>query len=117
MGFSYILQSSLLKQAMEHDEIYEETWEDRDEEKLPYIKNDVVSTAFCYARYTRGMEEFTKFGMKNSLTLPSLSNKKFISLRDDSDDQAIYTNSDQFMGKFLRDSFKSGKCCAFNHHY
>ena len=44
-------------------------------EWLPYVKNDLLSTAFCYARYTMGMEELTGFVMKNSLTLPSLANK------------------------------------------
>ena len=64
---------------MEHDEISEDTWEARENGWLLYVKNDVISAAFCYARYKKGMEEFTKFGIKNSLTLPSLANKKFIS--------------------------------------
>ena len=33
---------------------------------VPYVKNYVLSTAFCYARYTMGMEELTNFGMNNS---------------------------------------------------
>ena len=32
-----------------------------------------------------GMEKITNFGMKNSLTLPSLANKYFNSLRDEND--------------------------------
>ena len=74
IGESYKLQSCLLKQNLEHDEIYEGTWEAREHEWLPFVKNDVLSTAFCYARYTLGMEEITNFGMKNFLTLPSLAN-------------------------------------------
>ena len=87
---SYKLQESLLKKELEHDEIYEDTWEEKENEWLPYVKNDVLSTAFCYARYTMGMEIITKFGMKNSLTLPSLANKNFNSLRDEND-EATYT--------------------------
>ena len=44
------LQPSLLKQELEHIEIYEDTWEARENEWLPYVKNDVLSTDFCYAR-------------------------------------------------------------------
>ena len=36
---------------------------------------NVLSNAFSYARYAKGM--VTGFGMKNSLTLPSLANKTF----------------------------------------
>ena len=36
---------------MEHDEIYEDTWGEEEDEWLPYVKNDVLSTAFSYARY------------------------------------------------------------------
>ena len=83
IGESYKLQKSLLRKELEHDEIYEDTWEATEDEWLPYVKKDVLSTAFCYARYTMGMEEITGFGMKNSLTLLSLANKYFNSLRDE----------------------------------
>ena len=49
---------------------------------MDYVKNDVLCTAFSYARYSKGMEEITEFGMKNSLTLPSLGWKYFNSLRE-----------------------------------
>ena len=66
IGESYKLQENLLKIELEHDEIFEDTWEAKENEWLPYVKIDVLSTAFCYARYTMGMEELTGFGMKNS---------------------------------------------------
>ena len=46
---------------MELDEIYEDTWEAKENEWLSFVKNDVLSTAFCYARYIMGMEELTDF--------------------------------------------------------
>ena len=49
---------------MEHDEFYEDTWEARETEWLLFVKNNVLSTAFCYARCTLGMEKLTGFGMK-----------------------------------------------------
>ena len=103
IGESYKLQESLLEKELEHDEIYEDTWEEKENEWLPYVKNDVLSTAFCYARYTMGMEELTEFGMKNSLTLPSLANKYFNSLRDENE-EPIYTYTDPFMRNFVRKS-------------
>ena len=75
IGDSYKLQPSLLKQELEQDEFYEDTWEAKENEWLPYVKNDPLSTTFCYPRYTMGMEEKTIFGIKNSLTLPSLAKK------------------------------------------
>ena len=76
IGRGYKLQPCLLKQELEHDEIFEDNWGGgKEKEWLPYLKNDVISTAFSYARYSKGMEQLTGFGMKNSLTLPSLANK------------------------------------------
>ena len=116
IGESYKLQPSVLKQEMEHDEIYEDTWGEKENEWLPGAKNDVLSTALCYARYAIGMEELTGFGMKNSLTLPSLINKKFNSLRDEND-EPTYTYTDPFKRKFVRQSIEWGSCNAFNQHY
>ena len=56
IGKSYKLQPCLLKHEVEHDEIFEDNWEDTENEWLPYHKNDVLSTAFSYARYSKGME-------------------------------------------------------------
>ena len=41
MGVSYKLQLLLLKQELEHDEIFEDMWEARENERLPYVKKDV----------------------------------------------------------------------------
>ena len=62
------------------------------------------------------MEELTRFGMKNSLTLQSLANKYFNSLRDESG-EPIYTYNDEFMGHFVRESIKGGRCSALNQYY
>ena len=116
IGKSFKLQPCLLKQELEHDEIYEDNWEEKENEWLPYLKNDVLSTAFSYARYSKGMEELTRFGIKNSLTLPSLANKYFNSLRDESD-EPIYTYNDEFMRHFVRQSIKGGRCSALNQYF
>ena len=99
IGKSYKLQQSLLTQEMDHDEIYENTWEDEENEWLPYLKNDVLKTALSYAKYSKGMEEIIELGMKNSLTLPCLANQYFNSLADEND-EPIYTYKDEYM-RFL----------------
>ena len=72
---------------------------------LPYVKNDLLSTAFCYARYIMGVEDLSGFSMKNSINLPSLANKLFNSLKDEND-EPIYTYTDPFMRNFVRNSIK-----------
>ena len=116
IGRSYKLQENLLKKELEHDEIFEDNWEEKENEWLPHLKNDVLSTAFSYARYSKGMEELTGFGMKNSLTLPSPANKYFNGLRDEND-EAIYTYNNEFMRHFVRQSIKGGRCSALNQYY
>ena len=63
-----------------------------------------------------GMEKLTNFGMKNSITLPSLANNYFNSLREEND-EPIYPYIDPFMRNFVRDSIKGGRCNTFNQHY
>ena len=113
IGKSYKLQPCLLKQELEHDEIFEDNWEEKEIEWLPHIRNDVLSTAFSYARFSKGMEELTGFGMKNSLTLPSLANKYFNNLRDEND-EPIYIYNDEVIRLFVRKSIKGGRCSALN---
>ena len=101
---------------MEHNEIYEDNWEEKEHEWLPYLKNDVLSTAFSYARYAKGMEETTEFGMKNILILPSLANKFFNSLRNEIN-EPIYTYADPIMRHFVRQTIKGRRCSALNQYY
>ena len=63
-----------------------------------------------------GMGEISGFGMNNSLTLPSLANKYFNSLRNENDGP-IYTYTDPFMRNFVRQSIKGGRCNAFEQYY
>ena len=85
-------------------------------EWLPYLKNDVLSTAFSYARSAKAMEELTGYRKKNSLTLPSLTKKYFDGLRDEND-EPIFIYTDPFMRHFVRQSIKRGRCSALNQFY
>ena len=95
IGNTYNLQKELLKKEMNHDEIFEDNWEKETNKWMDYVKNDVLCTAFSYARYSKGMEQITEVGMKKSLTLPSLGWKYFNSLRDEND-EPIYTYTDKY---------------------
>ena len=101
---------------MKHDETHEDNWEEKENEWLPFLKNDVLSTTSYYARYAMGMEVLTNFGMKNSLTLPSLANKYFNSLRDEND-EPIYAHTDPLMRNFVSQSIKGARCSALNQYY
>ena len=108
IGESFKQQSCLFKQELEHDEIYENYWKANEHEWLPYDKSDVLSTAFCYARYTMAMKKVTGFDMKNSLTLPPLANKYFNSLRDENN-EPIYTYTDPFLRNCVRNAIEVGR--------
>ena len=69
-GETFKLQKEILKTEMNHDEVYSDTWRDKKSEWLDYVKNDVLCTAFSYARFTEAMEEITGFGKKNCLSSP-----------------------------------------------
>ena len=62
------------------------------------------------------MEELTRFGMKNSLTVPSLANKYFNNLRDEND-EPISTYNNEFVRQFVTQSMMGGRCSALNQYY
>ena len=86
------------------------------DESVGYVKNEVLSTAFSYARYYKAMEEFTGFTMKDCISLPGQSWKNFHSLREE-EDEPISTYNDKYLRYFVRQSIKSGRFCAFKQHY
>ena len=116
LGKTFRLPNELLKTEMNHDDIDANNYKDKKDIWLPYVKNDVLCTAYCYARYCKNMEEITKFSMKDCLSLPGLGWKYFNSLRTE-EDEPIYTYNDKYMRWFVRQSIKGGRVCAFNQYY
>ena len=49
---TFKLQKELLKTEKNHAEVDGNIYKDKQSEWLPYVKNDVLCTAFSYARYT-----------------------------------------------------------------
>ena len=116
LGKTFELPKELLKTEMNHDEIDANNYKDKNDIWLLYVKNDVLCTAYCYARNIKAMEEILGFSMKDCLSLPELSWKYFISLRTE-EDEPIYTYNDKYMRWFVRQSIKGGRVCAFNQYY
>ena len=113
---TFKLPKEILKTEMNHDEIDATNYKDKKDIWLPYVKNDVLCTAYSYARYIKAMEEITGFSMKDCLSLPGLGLKYFNSLRTE-EDEPIYTYNDKYMRWFVRQSIKGGRVCAFNQYY
>ena len=101
---------------MDHNEIDYSNYKEKKDECLPYVKNDVLCTAFSYARHCKAMHETTRFSMKDSLSAPGVGEKYFNGMRDEND-EPIYTYNDKYMRLFVRQSIKGGLVCAFNHYY
>ena len=86
LGKTFKLQKELLKTEMDHDEVDYNNYKDKKDEWLPYVKNDVLCTAFSYGRYCKATEEITGFSMKDCLSTPGLGWKYLNSLRDENDE-------------------------------
>ena len=80
------------------------------------VKQDVLCTAFSYARYNKALQERFGFSMKDCLRAPGLGWKYFISLRTE-EDETIFTYNDKYMRRFVRQSIKRGRLCAFKQNY
>ena len=93
LGKTFKLQKELLKTEMNHDEITGDNWRDKKDEWVDYVKNDVLCTAFSYARYC---QDFPGVSLKDCLSLPGLGWKYFNSLRTQ-EDEPIYTYNDKFI--------------------
>ena len=102
---TFKLQKELLKTEMNHDEIYSDKWRDKKNDWFDSVKNDVLCNAASYARYSKAIEDFTGFGMKDCLSLPGLGRNFLNSLRTE-EDEPIYTYRDKYMRYFVRQSKK-----------
>ena len=72
VGKTFKLHEEILKSEWDHDGVDGNNYKDKIDEWLPYFKNDILCTAFSYARYIKAMEEITGFSMKDCLSLPGL---------------------------------------------
>ena len=116
LGKTFKLPKELLKTEMNHDDIDGDNYKDKKDIWLPYVKNDVLCTAYSYARYIGAMKEITGFSMKDCLSLPGLGWKYFNSLRTE-EDEPVYSYNDKYMRWFVRQSIKGGRVCSFNQYY
>ena len=116
LGKTFKLPKELLKTEKNQDEIDENNWRDKKDEWLPYVKSDVLCTAYSYARYCKAKEELTGFSMRDCLSLPGLGWKYFNSLRTE-EEEPLYTYYGKYMRWFVRQWIKGGRVCAFIQYY
>ena len=81
---------------MDHDEVDYKKYKVKEDELLPHVKQDILSTAFSYARFCKAMEEITGFSMKDCLSAPGLGWKNFDSMRDEND-EPIFSYNDKYI--------------------
>ena len=62
---TFKLPKSLWKTKMNHDDIDGRNYKDKKDIWLPYVKTDVLSTSYCYARYSKATQEITGFSKKD----------------------------------------------------
>ena len=110
LGKTFKLPKELLKTELDHDGIDENNWKDKKDEWLTYVRNDVLCTAYSYAKYIEAMKEITGFFLKDCLSLPGLGWKYFNSLRTE-EDEPIFTYDDKYKRWFVRQSIKGGRVC------
>ena len=115
LGKTFELPKLLWKTEMNHDDIDGNNYKDKKDFWLPYVKMDVLSTSYCYARYSKAMQEITGCSMIDCLSLPSLGFNYFNSLRTDQD-ELIYTYNDKYMRHFVSQAAYGGRVCAFNQY-
>ena len=108
LGKTFKLPKELLKTEFDLNGIDEKNWRDKKDEWLPYVKNDVLCTAYSYARCIKAMAEITGFS-----NVPGLGWEYFNSLRTE-EDELIYTYNGKYIRWFVRQSKKGGRVCAFN---
>ena len=115
-GKPFKLPKEMLKTEKHHDEVDGDHYLDKKADSLDYVKQDMLGTAFSYARYCKAMEEITGFSMKDSLSAPGLRWKYFNELRLE-EDEPIYTYNDNYKRWFVQQSIKGVRVCSFNQHY
>ena len=67
LGKTFESAKELLKTEMNHDDINGVKYKDEKDIWLPYVKNDVLCTAYSYSRYIGAMKEINGFSMKDCL--------------------------------------------------
>ena len=100
MSKTFKLQKELSKTDSKHEQVFADSWRDKKEDWVDYVKKDVLCTTFSIARYRKALEEITGFGRKVCLSLPGLGWKYSNSLRTD-ENEPTYTYNDIFIRWFF----------------
>lgn len=108
MGKSFKIPSNLQKTSVDHTEITEDNWEQKQSEWEPYLRKDIVSLGTVVIKYSRVMEQLIGLNMTSSISSPSLSFKGWIKQSK----EPIYSHTDKFTRAFIRRAVKGGRVSA-----
>ena len=100
-GTTFEFQKGLVKTEMKHEDVFDNTWKNKKDECIDYVKSDVLCTVFSYTRYSKALELFTLFGREDCSNLLGLGWKIFKSFTGE-EDEPIYTYIDRHMRRFVR---------------
>ena len=96
---------------MDHGEVDGNNYIDKKDERLDYVRQDVLCTAFSYAGYCKDMEKTKRFSTEGSLSAPGLGWNYFNSLKTQKGER-FCTYFDKYMRWFVRQSIKGASVCV-----
>ena len=114
IGKKHGLQAERFKGEIEHSVFNESIFAELSEIWEPYLKLDVLCSAFINARHFMEMQKMSGFGIKDCLTEANLGWKCFGTYNKD---REFYTFNDKCVRDFIRKSIKGGRVAALNRYF
>lgn len=110
-GQSFNIPKNLRKMDYEIEKITKDNYKEKENEWLPYLKNDVLALACCMMLYNEMMENISEFNLQSNLTLPGLSFKSWMNKKEAKKEE-IWASADKYTRYFIRKSVKGGRVAA-----
>lgn len=110
-GISFNIPENLRKMDFNIADITKDNYEEKIDEWLPYLKNDVLSLACCTMLYNEMMESLSGLNIQTSLSLPGLTYKAWMN-KMNTKKEKIYASKDKYTRYFIRKSVKGGRVSA-----
>ena len=110
-GESFNIPENLRKINFEITKINKDNYKEKENEWLPYLKNDVLSLACCMMLYNEMMIDISNLNMQTSLSLPGLTFSSWMNKMNKKEEK-IYSSADKYTRYFIRKSVKGGRVAA-----
>ena len=107
-GISFKIPKNIRKLEMEHSDINETNYIEKQPIWEPYLRNDILSLAACTLKYNTIMKNICHQSIQNNLTSSSLTFKAWFSqLKEE-----VHSHTDVFTRNYIRRSVKGGRVSA-----